>query len=86
MKMSGAGLFTRRPAGLAEKRLSRRWAGSRRCRSQSASLRTCVTHRPVSGYLGLLVSRGVSLQRLKTFRASTDPDFEAKKNRVVELL
>jgi transposase len=37
------------------------------------------------GLRALLREEGVSFQRLKTFKASTDPDFEAKKNRVVEL-
>jgi hypothetical protein len=27
----------------------------------------------------------VSFQAIKTFKASTDPDYEAKKNRVLEL-
>ena len=33
----------------------------------------------------LLREEGVSFQRLKTFKVSNDPDFEAKKNRVLEL-
>ena len=33
----------------------------------------------------LLRNEGVSFQVIKTFRASTDPDYEAKKNRVLEL-
>jgi transposase len=33
----------------------------------------------------LLREEGVSFQALKTFKASNDPDFEAKKNRVLEL-
>jgi len=33
----------------------------------------------------LLRDEGVSFQVIKTFKASTDPDFEAKKNRVLEL-
>jgi transposase len=33
----------------------------------------------------LLREQGVSFQRLKTWKASTDPDFEAKKNRVLEV-
>src|SRR5260221_721203 len=37
------------------------------------------------GLRALLREEGVSFQRLKTFKASTDPDFEAKKDRVLEL-
>src|SRR3974390_494636 len=33
----------------------------------------------------LLRNEGVSFQVIKTFKASTDPDYEAKKNRVLEL-
>src|SRR3954469_21669994 len=33
----------------------------------------------------LLRNEGVSFQAIKTFKASNDPDFEAKKNRVLEL-
>lgn len=33
----------------------------------------------------LLREEGVSFQVIKTFKASNDPDFEAKKNRIVEL-
>jgi transposase len=33
----------------------------------------------------LLREEGVSFQRLKTFKVSNDPDFEAKKNRVLDL-
>lgn len=33
----------------------------------------------------LLRDQGVSLQAVKTWKTSTDPDYEAKKNRVVEL-
>ncbi len=33
----------------------------------------------------LLREEGVSFQVIKTFKASNDPDFEAKKNRVLEL-
>ena len=33
----------------------------------------------------LLQEEGVSFQVIKTFKASNDPDFEAKKNRIVEL-
>ena len=33
----------------------------------------------------LLREEGVSFQRLKTFKVSNDPDFETKKNRVLEL-
>jgi transposase len=33
----------------------------------------------------LLHDEGVSFQALKTFKASNDPDFEAKKNRILEL-
>jgi len=33
----------------------------------------------------LLREEGVSFQVIKTFKASTDPDFEAKKNRILEL-
>jgi hypothetical protein len=32
-----------------------------------------------------LEHEGVSFQRLKTFKVSNDPDYEAKKNRVLEL-
>jgi transposase len=37
------------------------------------------------GLRGLLREQGVSFQRLKTFKDSTDPDFEAKQARVLEL-
>jgi transposase len=37
------------------------------------------------GLRALLREEGVSFQRLKTFKQSNDPDFEAKKNRVIEL-
>jgi transposase len=37
------------------------------------------------GLRQLLREEGVSFQRLKTWKVSTDPDFEAKKNRVLEL-
>jgi transposase len=37
------------------------------------------------GLRALLREQGVSFQRLKTFKASTDPDFEAKQARVLEL-
>lgn len=37
------------------------------------------------GLRALLREEGVSFQRLKTFKASTDPDFEPKKDRVLEL-
>lgn len=37
------------------------------------------------GLRALLREEGVSFQRLKTFKASNDPDFEPKKNRVLEL-
>ncbi len=37
------------------------------------------------GLRALLREEGVSFQRLKTFKRSSDPDFEAKKNRVIEL-
>ena len=33
----------------------------------------------------LLREEGVSFQVIKTFKVSNDPDFEAKKNRVLEL-
>ena len=33
----------------------------------------------------LLREEGVSFQVIKTFKASNDPDFEAKKNRILEL-
>lgn len=33
----------------------------------------------------LLREEGVSFQRIKTWKVSTDPDFEAKKNRILEL-
>jgi hypothetical protein len=33
----------------------------------------------------LLCDEGVSLQVIKTYKQSKDPDFEAKKNRVLEL-
>jgi transposase len=37
------------------------------------------------GLRALLREEGVSFQVIKTFKASNDPDFEAKKNRVLEL-
>src|SRR3954470_23861403 len=37
------------------------------------------------GLRALLRAEGVSFQRLKTFKASNDPDFEAKEARVLEL-
>jgi len=37
------------------------------------------------GLRSVLREEGVSFQALKTFKASNDPDFEAKKNRVLEL-
>lgn len=37
------------------------------------------------GLRALLREEGVSFQRLKTFKLSTDPDFEPKKDRVLEL-
>ena len=37
------------------------------------------------GLRALLHEEGVSFQRLKTFKVSTDPDFEVKKDRVLEL-
>src|SRR3954452_11071491 len=37
------------------------------------------------GLRGLLRNEGVSFQAIKTWKQSTDPDFEAKKNRVLEL-
>ena len=37
------------------------------------------------GLRGLLREEGVSFQAIKTFKVSNDPDFEAKKNRVLEL-
>ncbi len=37
------------------------------------------------GLRGLLREEGVSFQRLKTWKVSNDPDFEAKKNRILEL-
>ena len=37
------------------------------------------------GLRSLLREEGVSFQRLKTWKVSNDPDFEAKKNRVLEL-
>ena len=37
------------------------------------------------GLRALLREEGVSFQRLKTFKESTDPDFEAKQRRVLEL-
>lgn len=37
------------------------------------------------GLRALLREEGVSFQAIKTFKVSTDPDFEAKKNRVLEL-
>ena len=37
------------------------------------------------GLRALLREQGVSFQRLKTFKDSTDPDFEAKQRRVLEL-
>ena len=37
------------------------------------------------GLRQLLRKEGVSFQRLKTWKTSTDPDYEAKKNRVLEL-
>jgi transposase len=37
------------------------------------------------GLRALLSEQGVSFQRLKTWKQSTDPDFEAKKNRVLHL-
>jgi hypothetical protein len=33
----------------------------------------------------LLREEGVSFQAVKTWKSSTDPDYEAKKNRVLEL-
>src|SRR5499427_6793942 len=37
------------------------------------------------GLRALLREEGVSFQAIKTFKVSNDPDFEAKKNRVLEL-
>ncbi len=37
------------------------------------------------GLRALLREEGVSFQRLKTWKVSNDPDFEAKKNRILEL-
>jgi transposase len=37
------------------------------------------------GLRALLREQGVSFQRLKTWKQSTDPDFEAKKNRILHL-
>src|SRR5207253_11498684 len=37
------------------------------------------------GLRAILREQGVSFQRLKTFKASNDPDFEAKQARVLEL-
>lgn len=37
------------------------------------------------GLRALLREEGVSFQVIKTFKASTDPDFEAKKNRIMQL-
>ncbi len=37
------------------------------------------------GLRALLKEEGVSFQVIQTFKASNDPDFEAKKNRIVEL-
>src|SRR5918912_2559087 len=37
------------------------------------------------GLRALLHAEGVSFQAVKTWKASTDPDYEAKKNRVLEL-
>jgi hypothetical protein len=37
------------------------------------------------GLRALLREEGVSFQRLKTFKASTDPDFEAKQARVLKV-
>jgi transposase len=37
------------------------------------------------GLRALLHQEGVSFQRLKTWKRSTDPDFEAKKNRILHL-
>ena len=37
------------------------------------------------GLRALLREEGVSFQVIKTFKQSTDPDFEAKKNRILEL-
>jgi transposase len=37
------------------------------------------------GLRGLLREEGVSFQAIKTFKVSNDPNFEAKKNRILEL-
>ena len=37
------------------------------------------------GLRALLREEGVSFQALKTWKVSNDPDFEAKKNRILEL-
>ena len=37
------------------------------------------------GLRALLREEGVSFQVIKTFKTSNDPDFEAKKNRILEL-
>ena len=37
------------------------------------------------GLRALLREESVSFQRIKTWKASNDPDFEAKKNRILEL-
>jgi transposase len=39
----------------------------------------------LEGLRALLNEEGVSFQAIKTFKVSNDPDFEAKKNRVLEL-
>jgi len=39
----------------------------------------------LEGLRVLLIEQGVSFQVIKTFKQSNDPDFEAKKNRIVEL-
>ncbi len=57
------------------------------CRSwqSSWSLRGVVDDISHEGLRVLLREEGVSFQVIKTFKQSNDPDFEAKKNRILEL-
>ena len=49
-------------------------------------LRGWSTTSATEGLRALLREEGVSFQVIKTFKASNDPDFEAKKNRVLSFI
>ena len=76
------------PVGGERDRPGEPGAGHRRsrCRNVERSRRSRwvddISH---EGLRVLLREEGVSFQVIKTFKVSNDPDFEAKKNRVLEL-